>query len=186
MIYKGSTKIEDIYFGSTKIAEIYKGSTLVYSSGGYPSGTVLFEKTTAGTYTLQVDFNCTVHLDLVGGGGGAHKVAIYNTNGSSGAYISGDMILTAGTYTIVIGNGGSGGGNPSKGGNSSFYNNIAGGGNDGKNSGGGTATVVTPGLTGQNGIVNSTVGWINGYGGGGDYHGSSNNGKSGYCKIITV
>ncbi len=184
MIYKGSTKIKDVYFGSTKIKEIYKGSILVYSSGSYPSGTVLFESATAGTYTLQVDFNCTVHLDLVGGGGGGYHEFVFSKAGCSGAYISGNMSLTAGIYSIVIGGGGSGGSNPAKGGSSSFEGNTAGGGGGGNNGSGGTATVVTQGLTGQNGKKESTVGWIDGFGAGGSKDGG--NGTAGYCKIEVV
>ena len=192
MLYKGSTKIKDVYFGSTKIKEIYKGSTLIYSSGGgggYPSGTVLFESATAGTHTLQVDFNCTVHLDLVGGGGAGYSGAIINKKvGGSGAYISGNITITAGTYTISVGNGGVHDGlhpSYSDGGNSSFESNIAGGGGGGYYGGtGGTATVVSQSLTGQNGLNNSQVGWINGYGAGGSDNGGD--GVAGYCKIVVV
>lgn len=177
MLYKGSTKIKDVYFGSTKIKEIYKGSTLLYSSsggGGYPSGTVLFESATAGTHTLQVDFDCTIHLDLVGGGGGGMTV----TRGGEGAYISGNMSLSAGSYTIIVG---AKGNSDSNGGDSSFENNIAGGGKS--NGNGGTATVVKAGLTGQNGASQSTNGWINGYGAGGR---ARKAGTNGYCKIEVV
>ena len=188
MLYKGSTKIKDVYFGSTKIKEIYKGSTLIYSSsggGGYPSGTVLFESATAGTHTLQVEHNCTIHLDLVGGGGGGYNFLNFKIAGSSGAYISGDMTLTTGTYTIVIGGGGTGGKSPSNGSDSSFEGNIAGGGESGgKSSSGGTATVVTQGLTGQNGKTSDTKGWIDGYGAGGSRSGGK--GTNGYCKIEVV
>lgn len=188
MLYKGSTKIKDVYFGSTKIKEIYHGSTLVYSSGGYPSGTVLFENATAGTYTLQVDYDCTIHLDLVGGGGAGYAQMVKRTVGGSGAYISGNITLTAGTYTIVVGSGGVYDGlhhSYSNGGDSSFENNIAGGGKWGYYGGtGGTATVVSQSLTGQNGLNNSQVGWINGYGAGGS--GNNRNGVAGYCKIEVV
>ena len=180
MLYKGSTKIADVYHGSTKIKEIYHGSTLVYSAG-YPSGTILFENSAAGTYTLQVDYDCTIHLDLVGGGG--YGLVI---NGGEGAYISGDMALTAGTYTIVIGRGGSTQSGTLVGDDSTFENNIAGGGkNGGLSSGGegGTATVVTQGLIGQNGGNRDTTGWINGYGAGGSNNGD---GVDGYCKIEVV
>ena len=184
MIYKGSTKIKDVYFGSTKIKEIYHGSTLVYSSGGYPSGTILFENATAGTYTLQVDYNCTVSVDLVGGG----SCASASRKGASGAYISGTISLSSGTYTIIIGDGGIAN-DTYDGGNSTFNSNTAGCGIFSSSGGtGGTATVVTTGLTGQNGISNSNVGWINGYGAGGSVASSPSRrtGVAGYCKIEVV
>ncbi len=183
--YKGSEKLKEIHIGSIKIKEIYKGSTLVYSSGGYPSGTILFENATAGTYTLQVDFDCTIHLDLVGGGGAGYMSSgIFPETAGSGAYISGDMALTAGTYTIVVGNGGIVSLHlPTDGNDSTFENNIAGGGKSGVTGTGGTATVVSQGLTGQNGLNDSTVGWINGYGAGGK---GNKDGVAGYCKIVVV
>ena len=170
MIYKGSEQIQDIYIGGTKIEEIYHGSELVYGSG-YPTGTVLFESGTPGTYTLVVDKRCTARLNMCGAGGNGSTIHM----GGSGGYIYGNLEITAGTYTIVVGAAG--------GGNSSFKENVAGGGGNASNHGdgsGGTCVVVSSGLTGSNGTSGSTTGRINGYGAGGSFVGT---GASGYCKI---
>lgn len=180
MIYKGSDKIEDLYFGGEKISEAYYGSELVYGSG-YPAGTVLFESGTPGTYTLTVERNCTVRLDMCGGGGGGSLDIMegVSTGGSAG-YVYGNMNLLRGSYTIVIGSGGVMG---NKGGDSSFLGNVAGGGygGSGKHDGdGGSTTVVTQGLTGSNGSSGSSSGRIGSYGAGGY---STDSGTSGYVKI---
>ena len=196
-LYKGSTKIKTLYLGNTKIQKLYKGSTLVYSSG-YPSGTVLLEKTASGTYSMVVDYDCTVHVDLVGAGSGATYG--YNSStrkkGGSGAYISGTMYLTAGTYSIVVGAGSAGVTSTTSvaaGGNSTFNSNTAGGAPSWYivqgNSTGGAATVVSTGLSGQNGSGQNSTGWINGYGAGGDItnnQAATIKGKDGYCKIYVV
>lgn len=193
----GFVKIKELYKGSTKIKELYKGGTLVFG-GGYPSGTVLIEKSSAGTYSLVVDYNCTVHVDLVGGGSGATYG--YNSStrkkGGSGAYISGTMSLTAGTYSIVVGAGSAGVKSTTRvsaGDNSTFNGNTAGGAPSWYiaygNSTGGTATVVSTGLSGQNGSGQNSTGWINGYGAGGNTtnnQAATINGKDGYCKIYVV
>jgi len=195
-LYKGNTKIKSLYLGGTKIQKLYKGSTLVYSSG-YPSGTVLFENATAGTYTLVVEYDCTVSVDLVGAGSGACYWYTRAEKGGSGAYISGTTTITAGTYSIEVGAGSAGVLNPSNvvsaGGNSTFNSNIAGGAPSWRpnsiTSVGGTATVVSPGLSGQNGNSQDSTGWISGYGAGGN---TTNNqaatikGKDGYCKITVA
>lgn len=181
-IYKGNIKQEDVYIGSVKIDKVYKGSTLVYQSK-LPAGQVIFESATPGTYTINIPTTQTYYIDLVGGGGGGFSVSIGKFNGGSAAYIYGNTVLEKGTYTLVIGNGG---GREQNGTSSTFVNNIAGygGGSTNQSTGyGGTATVVSSGLTGQNGAFQSTTGWINGYGAGGS---PGNSGKGGYCKIVTA
>ena len=197
-VKNGYIEIKSLYKGSTKIKKLYKGSTLVYSSG-YPSGTVLLEKTASGTYSMVVDYDCTVHVDLVGAGSGA----CYGNNtanrkkGGSGAYISGTTSITAGTYSVVVGAGSAGVTNVnttvSAGGNSTFNSNTAGGAPSyvpfRANSSGGTATVSSSGLSGQNGSSANTTGWISGYGAGGNTtnnQAATINGKDGYCKIYVV
>ena len=189
MIYKGNQKIEDIYIGNTKIESVYKGSTQVYSSK-LPAGQIIFESSTAGTYTIIIPKTQTYHIDLVGGGGGGFRETISSKRtGGSSAYIYGDVVIEKGTYTLVIGSGGRGGSfsgsSATNGTDSSFLGNISGKGYaaENNNGAGGTASVVSSGLIGQNGKSGSTAGWINGYGGGG--YGESN-GRSGYCKIVTA
>lgn len=194
----GYIEIKSLYKGNTKIKKLYKGSTLVYSSG-YPSGTVLFENATAGTYTLNVLYDSTIIVDLVGGGSGA-CYGINQSNrvkGGSGAYISGTTTITAGTYTVVVGAGSAGvtavRDTVSAGGNSTFNGNTAGGAGSWTpyrgNSTGGTASVSSSGLSGQNGSGQNSTGWISGYGAGGN---NTNNqaatikGKDGYCKITVA
>lgn len=182
MIYKGSNKIEDVYAGNTKIEFIYKGSTQVYSSK-LPAGQVIFESSTAGTYTIVIPKTQTYHIDLVGGGGGGHHRSPPYTNrgGGSGGYVYGTITIPKGNYTLVIGNGG---GADINGGNSSFFNQIAGGGLSYDSYAGGTCSTSLSYVNGNNGgsgIRGESV--YNGYGRGGyDYEA----GTAGYCKIMAV
>lgn len=176
MIYKGSVKQKDIYIGSTKIGKVYKGSTLEYQSK-LPAGIILFESGTPGTYTINVEANCTIRLDMCGAGGNSTLNHPYN--GGQGGYIYGETELEKGTYTIIVG--------APNGGASSFNGNIAyGGGNAGRHSGGvgGGCTVVSDGLIGSDGGT-SSASRILSYGGGGWYR-DRQDGQPGYCKIITV
>lgn len=147
---------------------------------GYPSGTVLFESGTPGTYTINVEANCTIRLDMCGAGGAGAEYYVRKYHGGSAGYIYGETELEKGTYTIIVG--------AANGGLSSFNENIAyGGGNATKNGGpgaGGTTSVVSLGLTGSNGSFDSSVSRILSYGGGG--YGKNSSGQHGYCKIVTV
>lgn len=188
MLYKGSIKTGDLYHGSTKIGKLYKGSTLVYESK-LPAGQVIFESPTPGTYTITIPKTQKYHIDLVGGGGGGTSMLGRVYTGGSAAYIKGETRLEKGDHVLIIGTGGIGHGSSdgTNGSDSSFNGNIAGrgyGASTGRSGGGGTATVVSSGLTGENGIAGSTVGWINGYGAGG--RGGNGDGRSGYCKIVTA
>lgn len=177
MIYKGSVKQKDIYIGSTKISKVYKGSTLVYQSK-LPAGIILFESGIPGTYSINVEANCTIRLDMCGAGGRGSRFFDKKYNGGSAGYIYGETKLEKGTYTIIVG--------AANGGLSSFNENIAyGGGNADRMvpGAGGTTSVVSLGLTGSNGSNGSTTSRILSYGGGG--HGEAN-GQHGYCKIVTV
>lgn len=184
MIYKGSNKIEDVYIGNTKIEFIYKGSTQVYSSK-LPAGQVIFESSTAGTYTIVIPKTQTYHIDLVGGGGGGHKSSsgiVHRYGGGSGGYVYGLIFIPAGTYTLLIG---SGGGTDVSGGNSSFFNQIAGGGVSFNSYAGGTCTTTLNYINGNNGgkdYVGESV--YGGYGRGG--YSIEYGGTGGYCKIVAA
>lgn len=208
-VYYGNKEVKEVYYGSTEIKSVYYGSTKVYS-GKYPSGTVLFESSTPGTYTLSVEHNQTLSIILVGAGG---KGAYYRRNtgwllsaagGGSGAYVHGSLNVSRGNYTIVVGS--------ANGGNSSAFNNIARGGGNGVATGTGSSDVtggsggtytVTSGITGENGNVGGTdrrglqpsasggASKYSGYGAGGSASvaasgGYANNGTNGYVKIVAV
>lgn len=190
------------------ISEIYNGSDLVYSSK-YPSGTVLFEKGTAGTYTLTVKKDCTVSVRMIGGGGGGAHSDSYgawsnNQTGGSAGMITGTISLAKGTYTIVVGgvgegryssNGGGGAtSSATAGGATTFNGNSANGGGGaythtgyfdsrGRAGAAGTTSVVTSGLSGSNGAAGSATSRWGSYGGGGS---AGANGQSGYCSITVV
>ena len=91
-----------------EITRIYKGSTLVY---GYKPNTVLLEKSTAGTYTLNLEHSGDYEVTIVGGGGGAAynvstKFSDGVISGGSGAGFKGIIHLKAGTHTVKVGAGG--------------------------------------------------------------------------------
>lgn len=187
-IYKEGKRLVKLWKGAEKIARVYKGSELIF---GYPPETLLFEQSTAGTYTLTLDYDVKCHIEIVGGGGGGWVLPAHSIfyGGGSGAYIHGEAIIPAGTYEIVVGGGGNG---QADGGDSSFYNQIAGKGHWGSSGSGGTPTITLSGLTGENGNGGSNSGGgksaydntSNGYGAGG--YGAPGKGKSGYVKIQTV
>lgn len=186
-IYKEGKRLVKLWKGAEKIARVYKGSELIF---GYPPETLLFEQSTAGTYTLTLDYDVKCHIEIVGGGGGGNVNPAHDWffGGGSGSYIKGEAIIPAGTYEIKVG----GGGTTRSGGNSSFYNQIAGGGGGGKmgDNAGGTPTVTLSGLTGIKGNSGAL-----GYAGASVYDGQGNygaggfgvsGGSSGYVKIQTV
>ena len=160
-LYKGSTLIKNVYVGSSRIKEIYKGSTLVFQ-GLYPSGTVLFESATPGTYNIYLEHTQTYSIIMVGGGAGGSGIqtgsSMYTRwlygGGGSGALIYGNIDLGEGGYSVVVGSGGAAGYKSSgtNGTQSSFLNNVAGGGvSHYSNPTGGVATVSSAGLIGANG-----------------------------------
>jgi hypothetical protein len=179
---------------------IYNGSQLVYQYK--QPGEVLFEQSTAGTYTFTSPYNCTVDVVLVGGGGGGSNSWGGNgrTGGSAGM-VTGSIAITRGTtYTIVVGGGGAYGygsnveqpGRGATGGTTSAFGNDAYGGAGGYthtgwgavnayNGAGGSFSVVS-GFTGSNGVAGSTANRYDNYGGGGA---GSANGSGGYV-MITV
>lgn len=133
------------------------------------AGVVLFESSVPGTYNLSVATPLTVHIDIVGGGGGGYghidkqyhaTDTYYACGGGSGSYITGTLNINAGNHTIVVGGGGINasaneiGGSGGSGGKSSCFGQIANGG-DGADiysgGSGGDYYVDANTLTGQNG-----------------------------------
>lgn len=93
-----------------KIGRIYKGSTLVY---GYAPNKVLFEKNTAGTSTLNIEYSGYYDITVVGAGSGgafeySAKFADGAAAGGSGGGFNGIAYLQAGSYSITVGAGGAG------------------------------------------------------------------------------
>lgn len=93
-----------------EISRIYKGSTLVY---GYGVNEVLFESSTAGTATVNIEYDGYYELTVIGGGSGgafeySAKYADGAAAGGSGAGLIGVAYLSAGSYSITVGAGGAG------------------------------------------------------------------------------
>lgn len=112
-IYVGSQKIKDIYYGGVKIGKIYRGNTLVYTSLAYPSDTIVYESSTAGISTVELEEGIYEVYCIAGGSGGA-AVGGTSTNravavgGASGSGFIGKVRLNKGTYKITVGAGGAG------------------------------------------------------------------------------
>lgn len=89
------------------IDKVYKGSTLVYQ-GAYKANQVVFEKATAGTYSVNLEKAGLYEITVVGGGGAAAMRGQYDdkgygwTGGSGGAFV-GTFVLERGTRTVVVG-----------------------------------------------------------------------------------
>lgn len=167
------------------IPRVYEGSNLIW---GYDLNQVLFESSTAGTYTVDIEFAGDYQVIVVGGGSGAaynasSKFSDGSISGGSGAGFEGIISLTAGTYTITVGAGGTSvsphnanTAKPGAGGNSSIGNLIiAGGGNeDGTANAGfhGSGNVISKGgvLRYTSSIVNSINLASNGIDGGQDWN----------------
>ena len=171
----------------------------------YPSGTVIFESSSPGPSSLYVEAPGRFNIVLVGGGGSGAATTNWSeyghvANGGQGALIQGITNISAGTYSINIGEAGPAHGNGSWGGNggdTTFNGNTAGGGKGGRTAGyigekgpgyGGTATVVSSGLTGTDGANGNTSGIYGSYGAGGGvkWPYSAQQGTGGYVKIIAV
>lgn len=93
-----------------KISRIYKGSTLVY---GYGVNEVIFEKSTSGTATVNIEYDGYYELTVIGGGSGgafeySAKYADGAAGGGSGAGLIGVAYLTKGSYSVTVGAGGAG------------------------------------------------------------------------------
>ena len=190
-IYKGNQKQNKVYKGGTKIGKIYKGSTLIYSSS-LPSGIIIFESATPGTYTVNITSSQNYYIELVGSGASGQTKAGFSKKrygGGSGAYVYGTQYLAKGTYTVVIGAGKDVNTN-TNGENTTFNNNIAGGGKNSDSSyAGGTYSTTLNGRNGNTGGQNVTANSVynnssSGYGAGG--YSNSSGSISGYAKIVTA
>lgn len=92
------------------VKRIYKGSQLIW---GYNPSEVVFQSSTAGTYTVSIAISGYYNVTVVGGGsGGAYvyssKFSDGRASGGSGAGFKGVVYLSAGNHTIKVGAGGAG------------------------------------------------------------------------------
>jgi hypothetical protein len=101
-----SIKSVEGYTKPVYIDKIYKGSTLVYR-GAYATNQTIFEKSTAGTYSVKLEKAGLYEITVVGGGGAAAMRGVYDdrgygwSGGSGGAFV-GTFNLDRGTYTVVV------------------------------------------------------------------------------------
>lgn len=230
-IYKGSTKIKELYIGNTKIKEVYHGSTLVFRSSQYSPEQIVFESSTPGTYTLNLLESGKYEVTVVAGGAGSkyYHITVFGSSfaptsitkivacgGASGSCFKGDIYLSSGNQTIVVGAAG-------KGNKSSSSSNMIGG----VSSIGSIVSCPSQKSTGSNGVygayqnngsptVTSTVyktyinahgndgesikigdgtraggkstydGTTTGYGAGASANNAYANGKAGYVKIVYI
>lgn len=90
-----------------RVKETYNGSTFVR---GYISNATIFEKSTAGTYTVTIPYNGYYQLWLVGAGGGGMFNSSGNKGssaaGNSGGYVNVKAYLKKGSYSVTVGAGG--------------------------------------------------------------------------------
>ena len=110
-LYYGNSKVKNLYLGSTKIKEAYLGSTLVYRASQYAPGQVVFEKSSPGTFTLNLLEDGIYEVTCVAGG--ASGVArLDNTDmiqiagGASGSAFKAQVRMYKRSYSIVVGAGG--------------------------------------------------------------------------------
>jgi len=111
-LYKGSIKTGSFYLGSTKIGKLYKGNTLVYGGSIYKPDQVIFESATTGTYSLDLlDTGKYEVYCIAGGGSGASGFSSSRflvASGGSGSAFIGNIALSKGVLSIVVGAGGYG------------------------------------------------------------------------------
>ena len=90
-------------------------------SKNYVSGQIVFEKSIAGTYQLNILQPGTFYVEMVGGGGGGA-----NGSGGTGAVYLGNIFLYTGIITIQVGSGGGNGNrnNPAYAGTATYIANI--------------------------------------------------------------
>lgn len=181
---------------------IYSKELLMQSNNKVPSGTVLFDKNTAGTYTVTIPMTQVYDVIMVGAGGGGDKGAIYKSygGGGSGAAFVGKIQLTAGSLKVIVGKGGTngfyGGTLPTNGGASYIDDYYVGGGEAGSGGGAGGSKGNCPttygytkwvaGNAGKAGYASNNGGAsvYGGYGAGAAASGGT--GGAGYVKIYVA
>lgn len=98
--------IKELYYNGQKIKEAYYNGEKVYSSGGV----IIFESSTAGTYTVELSSGKYEITCVAGGGGGTYCIdnsgSRVSGSGASGSCFKGVVRISAGTYTVVVGAGG--------------------------------------------------------------------------------
>ena len=157
------------------------------SSPPYTGGYTVHTFTTGGTFTVSSD-SCNVQALVVAGGGGGGSNYSGGGGGAGGYQYDATHIISAGPYSVSVGNGGPAGTN----GNNSVFGTMiayggghgatyAGNGFDGASGGGASGTGGgTPKLGGNNSPSGQGnpggTGWL--YGAGGDTHGGGGGGSS--------
>ena len=142
---------------------------------------LIFESSTADTYTIVIPEDGYYSVIIVGAGGGAASWGGYYSNGytwnasgggGSGGYVHGTLELNTGSYTAIIGKGGDGVRNAGigaqavtagTGGKSSVFGQIAyggAGGSAGNDGYGGAGGDTSTSLTGETGNVGGSMGYV--------------------------
>lgn len=207
-IYKGSQKQKEVYIGNVKIGKIYKGNILVYTSLKYPIDTILFESSTPGTSSIELEKGIYEIYCIAGGGGGWGKkggIIEEAAGGGSGSGFIGQITISKGNYKVTVGAGGAGGSVSGENGGNSTIGNIVktlGGSGSGKYAPGGAAPEITTSIVstilnqsgntgkyngqGSNPSADGGASLYNGYGAGGTGRsiGGGESGSSGYVKIV--
>ena len=113
------SEISSITVGSENIENIYLGEDLLWTaeSSPYEPDQVIFEQSTAGTYSLDILADGQYEVYVIGGGAGGaslaykYKQTVYFygevvASGGSGSGFIGIIRITQDTYTITVGAGG--------------------------------------------------------------------------------
>ena len=91
----------------TDIGKLQLNGVTVWEKQSVPSGTVIFNSSTAGTYTVNIPVDGNYQIIAVGGGGEGGTYLNYTMQVSSygygGGYINVYANLTSGSYTAVVG-----------------------------------------------------------------------------------
>lgn len=158
----------------TALPSTSTGGTITYYSPSETTTYQIHSFSTSGSFTFSLDEDRTVEYLIVGGGGGG-GTGLYNPTyrgypGYGGNVTSGTASLTAGNYSVIVGNGGAGGVNQPlypqnnrfyglPGGDSSFNGVISTGG-----IGGQTANTANPPSPPDNSVSSNITGTAVSYG----------------------